>query len=81
MVDRDGRPEGLLLLEDAGRFREGADFLGLGQLFAAETEGDAMYANTRVFNEGRYAALEGFDAYEPLRVMIREVSEIAWPGE
>jgi iron-sulfur cluster protein len=42
-----------------------------------ETEGDAMYENTRVLNEGRYEGIEGFDRYEALRQEAREIKEAA----
>ena len=42
-----------------------------------ETEGDAMYHNTRVLNEGRYEGIEAFDEYEDLRVEARSIKEAA----
>jgi iron-sulfur cluster protein len=42
-----------------------------------ETEGDAMYENTRVLNEGRYEAIESFDRFEDLREEARETKEAA----
>ncbi|MFC6940086.1 LUD domain-containing protein [Salinirubellus sp. GCM10025818] len=42
-----------------------------------ETEGDAMYHNTRVLNEGRYEGIEAFDEYEDLRAEARSIKEAA----
>ncbi|MEF8905523.1 MAG: LUD domain-containing protein, partial [Haloarculaceae archaeon] len=42
-----------------------------------DTEGEAMYENTRVLNEGRYGAIEQFDRYEDLRQEAREIKEAA----
>ena len=42
-----------------------------------ETEGDAMYHNTRVLNQGRYEGIEAFDQYEDLRKEARSIKEAA----
>ncbi|PSQ10889.1 (4Fe-4S)-binding protein [Halobacteriales archaeon QS_5_70_15] len=42
-----------------------------------ETEGEAMYDNTRVLNEGRYEAIESFDRFEELREEARSIKEAA----
>jgi iron-sulfur cluster protein len=42
-----------------------------------ETEGEAMYENTRVLNRGRYEGIESFDRYEDLREETRAIKEAA----
>ncbi|RDI70132.1 LUD domain-containing protein [Halopelagius longus] len=42
-----------------------------------KTEGDAIRANTTVFNEDRYAVTADFDEYEGLRTEAREIKEDA----
>lgn len=42
-----------------------------------DTEGDSVQANTQIFNQGRYAAVEGLDDYEGLKTRARELKEDA----
>jgi iron-sulfur cluster protein len=42
-----------------------------------ETEGDAIFANTSVFNQGRYDAIERFDRFEECREEARAIKEAA----
>ncbi len=42
-----------------------------------DTEGDSVQANTRVFNQGRYAAVEDLEDYEGLKDRARELKEEA----
>ncbi|WP_435178499.1 LUD domain-containing protein [Halorussus sp. AFM4] len=42
-----------------------------------ETEGDAVHANTSVFNEERYDAIERFEEFEALRTEARAIKEEA----
>ncbi|KYH25433.1 lactate utilization protein B [Halalkalicoccus paucihalophilus] len=42
-----------------------------------DTEGDSVQANTRVFNQGRYAATEDLEDYEELKDRAREIKEEA----
>ncbi|MCH7661431.1 MAG: LUD domain-containing protein, partial [Euryarchaeota archaeon] len=42
-----------------------------------DTEGDSVQANTQIFNQGRYAAVEGLDDYEGLKDRAREIKEDA----
>lgn len=42
-----------------------------------DTEGDSVQANTRVFNQGRYAATEDLEDYEELKDRARQIKEEA----
>ncbi|MFC6906462.1 LUD domain-containing protein [Halalkalicoccus tibetensis] len=42
-----------------------------------DTEGDSVQGNTRVFNQGRYAAVEDLDDYKGLKDRARELKEDA----
>ena len=42
-----------------------------------DTEGDSVQENTRVFNQGRYAAVEDLEDYEGLKDRAREIKEDA----
>ncbi|MDL5360759.1 LUD domain-containing protein [Halalkalicoccus sp. NIPERK01] len=42
-----------------------------------DTEGDSVQANTRVFNQGRYAAVEDLEDYEELKDRARAIKEDA----
>ncbi|SFG85683.1 iron-sulfur cluster-binding protein [Halopelagius inordinatus] len=42
-----------------------------------ETEGDAIHANTTVFNDDRYEVTAGFEEYEDLRTEARAIKEDA----
>lgn len=42
-----------------------------------DTEGDSVQANTQIFNQGRYTAVEGLDDYEGLKTRARELKEDA----